>query len=112
MAVVAPGEQMLGFDSPFSLQVPVSPQILGWTLCPVTSALPWVQEKFSFFFFVPGFLLVRDCDVLSGFLHFPSETGNISCFLRIALFPSHAFRARNKEEEILTPISLVVSHLP
>ena len=68
--------------------------------------------KVFLFFVVPGFLLVRDCDVLSSFLHFPSETGNISCFLRIALFPSHAFRARNKEEEILTPISLVVSHLP
>ena len=78
----------------------------------MTSALPWVQEKFSsFFFLVPVFVLVRDCRVLSSFLHFPSETGNINCFLRIVLFSSHPFRARNKEEEILTPVSLVVSSL-
>ena len=37
---------------------------------------------------------------------------NINCFLRIVLFSSHGFRVRNKEEENLTPISLVISHLP
>lgn len=70
------------------------------------SALSCVQENFHF---VPVFLLVSDCNVLSSFLHFQSETGNIDCFFRIVLFPSHDFRARNEEEEIL---SLLVSHPP